>query len=128
MLSLTGSLVPPPPPRSVAAADRGDEPQQEDEEGDETATPAFNVDKLRAETKTPFRTVGGCSTYVHVGCVEYCVFHISNQLRCDSQKTAAMVFPRHPAESEDTEQQLQWVVRGVRPMVVGFVLFHLACE
>eukprot|EP00752_Nemacystus_decipiens_P006098 g5503.t1 len=41
---------------SVAAADRGDEPQLEDEEGEATSTPAFNVDKLKAETKTPFRT------------------------------------------------------------------------
>lgn len=56
--NLIYTFVPPLPPPSVAAADRGDKPQQEDEEGEEIATPAFNVDKLRAETKTPFRTVG----------------------------------------------------------------------
>lgn len=47
-------------PHSVAAAaDRGNRGDESDEEGEEIATPAFNVDKLKAETKTPFRTVGG---------------------------------------------------------------------
>lgn len=56
-------------PLSVAAAERGDEPRQEDEEDEETATPAFNVDKLRAETKTPFRTVGGAMRDVIFYCM-----------------------------------------------------------
>lgn len=43
---------------SVAAAtEKGDADSQSDEEDDEIATPAFNIDKLKAETKTPFRTV-----------------------------------------------------------------------
>lgn len=37
---------------------KGDGAEEEEEEGDEEeAKPAFNVDRLRAETKTPFRTV-----------------------------------------------------------------------
>lgn len=55
-------------PRSVAAADRGDGPRQKDEGGEGTATPSFNVDKLRAETKTPFRTVGAMAS-LYGGCV-----------------------------------------------------------
>ncbi|CAB1098257.1 unnamed protein product [Ectocarpus sp. CCAP 1310/34] len=42
---------------SVAAAtEKGDADSQSDEQDDEVATPAFNIDKLKAETKTPFRT------------------------------------------------------------------------
>lgn len=36
--------------------DDDDQAQEEDSE-DESATPVFNVDRLKAETKTPFRTV-----------------------------------------------------------------------
>lgn len=50
------------PNQSVAAATKGmksnsmaEEDQAEGEE--ESATPVFNVDRLKAETKTPFRTV-----------------------------------------------------------------------
>lgn len=37
-----------------------------DEEDDEIATPAFNVDKLKAETKTPFRTVSAAAVSANI--------------------------------------------------------------
>ncbi|CAM9929654.1 unnamed protein product [Pylaiella littoralis] len=40
----------------AAASSKKAEPPQHFDEGEEIATPAFNVDKLTAETKTPFRT------------------------------------------------------------------------
>lgn len=65
-LSLQTS-VPPPYNSVAAAADKGDNPQQGGEESDEEkATSAFNIDKLKAETKTPFRTVSGVILAIHI--------------------------------------------------------------
>lgn len=46
------------PPASTASIE--EDARDEESEG-ETASPVFNVDKLKAETKTPFRKVRGGS-------------------------------------------------------------------
>lgn len=107
-----GRFLGPPlsPARSVAAAERGDEPRQENEEDEETPTPAFNVDKLRAETKTPFRTVGGATC----GVMSYIrrwrgdlYFQVSNWLRCDSLDCCSLPLGLSVKFSGVVLQQLQ---------------------